>query len=173
MHMWANNLHLFMLYLRQLYSIDLQLIGVVNKTHSWTLPIYLRHSEASFSPISIVSLHLRVAQMPRSSDLAIFVRTTGRQTDRRQTKPIALPLAHARGVIKATIIMQLQHCITHTKVLHLKQLLRNMYIHCMRKHSPNVIINTIEWLSICLNVGNGNDRTSVSKDCVKNHNHHL
>ena len=91
-HMWANNLHLFMLYLRQLYSIDLQLIGVVNKTHSWTLLIYLRHSEASFSPISIVSLHLRVAQMPRSYDLAIFVRTTDRW-------PFALPLAHARGVI--------------------------------------------------------------------------
>ena len=30
--------------------------------------------------------------MPRSPDLAIFVLTT------RQTKPIALPLAHARGV---------------------------------------------------------------------------
>ena len=34
--------------------------------------------------------------MPRSPDLAIFVLTTD---DRRQTKPITLPLAHARGVI--------------------------------------------------------------------------
>ena len=33
--------------------------------------------------------------MPRSPDLAIFVLTTD---DRRQTKPITLPLAHARGV---------------------------------------------------------------------------
>ena len=32
--------------------------------------------------------------MPRCGDLAIFVMTT----DRQQTKPIALPLAHARGV---------------------------------------------------------------------------
>ena len=41
--------------------------------------------------------------MPRSPDLAIFVLTTDRQTtDRRQTKPITLPLAHARGVIIAT-----------------------------------------------------------------------
>ena len=33
-------------------------------------------------------------QMPRTQDLAIFVMTT----DDRQTKPIALPLADARGV---------------------------------------------------------------------------
>ena len=34
--------------------------------------------------------------MPRTRDLAIFMTTT---TDDRQTKPIALPLAQARGVI--------------------------------------------------------------------------
>ena len=42
--------------------------------------------------------------MPRCGDLAIFVTTT----DNRQTKPTALPLAYARGVIKdrdATIIL--------------------------------------------------------------------
>ena len=48
--------------------------------------------------------------MPRSPDLAIFVlttddRQTDRQTDdRRQTKPITLPLAHARGVINAATV---------------------------------------------------------------------
>ena len=41
--------------------------------------------------------------MPRSPDLAIFVLMTDEDdrrqtTDRRQTKPITLPLAHARGV---------------------------------------------------------------------------
>ena len=38
--------------------------------------------------------------MPRYSDLAIFVATTDRQTD----KPIALPLAHARGVMTAKVV---------------------------------------------------------------------
>ena len=33
--------------------------------------------------------------MPRSPDLAIFVILNN---DRRQTKPITLPLAHARGI---------------------------------------------------------------------------
>ena len=35
--------------------------------------------------------------MPKSRDVAIFVPTT--DDDRQQTKPIALPLAHVRGVI--------------------------------------------------------------------------
>ena len=38
--------------------------------------------------------------MPRSPDLAIFVLTTD---DRRQIKPITLPLVHARGVINRFI----------------------------------------------------------------------
>ena len=59
----------------------------------------VKRFEASFSTISTNMLYLRVAQTPRSPDLAIFVLTTDRQTtDRRQTKPITLPLAHARGV---------------------------------------------------------------------------
>ena len=37
--------------------------------------------------------------MPRTQDLAIFVAMT---TDRWQTKPIALPLAHAHGVTMTT-----------------------------------------------------------------------
>ena len=38
--------------------------------------------------------------MPRSPDLAIFMLTTDNdRQQQRQTKPIALPLAHARGVI--------------------------------------------------------------------------
>ena len=45
------------------------------------------------------TLYLRVVQMPRFPDLVIFVL----MTDRRQTKPITLPLAHACGVIKLYI----------------------------------------------------------------------
>ena len=45
-----------------------------------------------FLPNSTDSLCLRVDWMPISRDLAIFVPTTD---DREQTKPIALPLAHA------------------------------------------------------------------------------
>ena len=74
-------------------------IGVANKPQylqrSWALPNDSKHTEASFSAIFTDRLHLRVAQMPRSPDLAIFVLTT----DRRQTKLITLPLAHARGII--------------------------------------------------------------------------
>ena len=79
-------------------------IGMANKMHylwrSWAVPKELKHTEASFSPISTDSCCLRVAQIPISQDMAIFmVTTTDRQTDRRQTKPITLPFAHARGVI--------------------------------------------------------------------------
>jgi hypothetical protein len=61
---------------------------------SWALPNDSKHNEASFSTTSTDLLYLRVAQMSRRSDLAIFVLTDG-QTD----GPITLPLAHARGVI--------------------------------------------------------------------------
>ena len=42
----------------------------------WTLPNDSKHNEASFSTISTDILYLRVAQMPRSPDPAIFVLTT-------------------------------------------------------------------------------------------------
>ena len=60
-------------------------IGVTNKTQylqrSWALPNDSKHTEASFSAIFTdkLTLHLRVAQMPRSPDLAIFVLTTNRR----------------------------------------------------------------------------------------------
>ena len=74
------------------------------KTHylwcSWALPKNLIQSmSASFSPISMDSLCLQATQMPRSWDVVIFMPTTTDDRQRRQTKPIALPLAHARGVI--------------------------------------------------------------------------
>jgi hypothetical protein len=80
------------------HNMGVRLIGVANKTQilirSWTLSNDSKHSEAGFTTISTDSLHLRVAQMPRSRDLAIFVLMTDRQTD------IALPLAaHARAVL--------------------------------------------------------------------------
>ena len=59
-----------------------RLIGVANKKtvlwHLWALP---KHNGASFSTISTVWLCLRVAQVPRSWDLVIFV-LTNRQTNR-------------------------------------------------------------------------------------------
>jgi hypothetical protein len=50
--------------------------------------IDFKHTEAIFSPGSIDSLYLRVAQVPRSRDMAIF----GFMTD----KQIALPLLRMR-----------------------------------------------------------------------------
>jgi hypothetical protein len=60
----------------------------------WALPNDLKHNEAGFSTISTDSLCLRVAQKPRSRDLAIFVLRTDRHTH-------TLPLLRmrARGVI--------------------------------------------------------------------------
>jgi hypothetical protein len=57
----------------------------------------LKHTEASFSPSSIDSLCLRVAQVPKSRDMAIF----GSTDDRRRTKRLLYPLLRmrARGVI--------------------------------------------------------------------------
>jgi hypothetical protein len=77
--------------------IGVRLIGVANKTsylgRLWALPNDSRHKEAGFSTISTDSLCLRVARMPRSPDLAIFV-LTDRQTD-TQTDCFT-PAAHAR-----------------------------------------------------------------------------
>ena len=70
-------------------------IGVANKTQYlqrlWALPNDSKHTEASFLTILMDTLYLRVAQMPRSPDLAIFVLTKDKQT--------TLPLAHVYGVI--------------------------------------------------------------------------
>ena len=52
-----------------------------------------KHAEARFSPNATDSLYLLVAQVPRPRDMAIFVLTTT-----TTTRPITLPLAHARGV---------------------------------------------------------------------------
>ena len=54
-----------------------------------------KHAEARFSPNATDLLYLLVAQVPRPRDMAIFVLTTTTTT----TRPITLPLAHARGVI--------------------------------------------------------------------------
>ena len=61
----------------------------------------MKHIEASFLLILTDSFYLRVAQMLWSQDVAIFMVTT--TTDRRQTKPITLPLVHARGVINCSV----------------------------------------------------------------------
>jgi hypothetical protein len=76
---------------------SLHLIGMANKTqllwHLWTLPNNSKHNEASFMPISTDSLRLRVAQMPRSRDLAIFVMMTDQD---RQTNQLLSPLLRMR-----------------------------------------------------------------------------
>jgi hypothetical protein len=79
--------------------MGVRLIGVANKIsylgRPWALPNDSKHNEAGFSMISTDWLRLRVAQTPRSRDLAIFVLTTD---DRQTHKPIALPLLHAHAV---------------------------------------------------------------------------
>ena len=55
-------------------------------------------TEASFLANSTDSLCLQVTRTTSSQDLVIFVLTTTTDDD-RQTKPIALPLAHVCGVI--------------------------------------------------------------------------
>jgi hypothetical protein len=66
--------------------MGVRLIGMANKKKMclgrlWALPNDSKHNEAGFSTISTDSLCLRVAKVPRSRDLAIFVLTT----DDRQT----------------------------------------------------------------------------------------
>jgi hypothetical protein len=74
--------------------MGVQLIGVANKTlylgRSWALPNNSKHNEADFLMISIDLLCLRIAHMPRSPDLAIFLLTT--DNSRQTHKPTALPL---------------------------------------------------------------------------------
>ena len=68
-----------------------QLIGIANKTQRlrclWALPNNSKHNEAR---ILMDSLCLRVIQMPRSRDLAIFMPTI---TDDRQSR-LLYPLVH-------------------------------------------------------------------------------
>ena len=53
---------------------------------SWALPNNSKHTEASFSAILTDTLYSRVAQMPRSPDLAIFVLTTDNNNNDRQNR---------------------------------------------------------------------------------------
>ena len=64
----------------------------------WTLPNDSKHNEASFSTISTDTLYLRVAQMPRSPDPAIFVLTT-------DTTDHFTPCACARGNKQTTVTL--------------------------------------------------------------------
>ena len=54
--------------------------------------------------------------MPRSPDLAIFMLTTDNDRQQRQTKPIALPLAHARGVIIITPLYTIHFMIDNDMI---------------------------------------------------------
>jgi hypothetical protein len=95
-------------YAHEQKHMGVRLIGVANKTpylwRLWALPNDLKHSGAGFSTTSIDLLCLRVAQMPRSRHLAIFVLTTvNRQTD-TQTNCFT-PAAYARTRGNYTMIM--------------------------------------------------------------------
>ena len=77
-------------------------VGVAN-TNSGFIAIVasVLHREAnlnSFSRFSTERRYIGLTVTPKTLDRAILVTTTDRQTD----KPIALPLAHARGVIRDT-----------------------------------------------------------------------
>ena len=56
------------------------------------MPLDSKHTEAHFWPKLTHSLHLQLANLPRSQDLALFVSMT------TITEPIALPHMHACGV---------------------------------------------------------------------------
>jgi hypothetical protein len=81
---WAESLHCIM------HWIGCLSIGVANKRHylsrSWIVSLNLKHILEFFTDL----LCLRVARVPRSQEVAIFVLTT---------QPITLPLAHVCGVI--------------------------------------------------------------------------
>ena len=64
----------------------MRLIGVAKNAvlrHSWILPNDSKHNGAGFSIILTASFWLRVAQMPRYRDLAIFVLTLWTQDSYR------------------------------------------------------------------------------------------
>ena len=65
------------------------------------MPNDLKHIQTSLSLIPTDWLRLRVAQVPRCRDLAIFVVTTDGQMDRwtdgQTDKPITLPLRMRAG----------------------------------------------------------------------------
>ena len=56
---------------------------VDGRGRSRAAPKESKHTEASFSPVSTDSFCLRVAQMPRSRDVAIFVATDDRKDKTR------------------------------------------------------------------------------------------
>jgi hypothetical protein len=93
--------------MRMRIAHGVRLKGVANKTPYlrplWALPNELKHNGAGFSTTSIDLLCLRVAQMPRSRHLAIFVLTTDRQTDRHPNR-LLYPLLRmrARGVMMSS-----------------------------------------------------------------------
>ena len=72
------------------------------------MPKKSKHTEAGFLPNSMDSLCLRVTQMNRSRDVAIFMPTTTDNNRQQQTmttdKPITLSLEHVRGVINNDVL---------------------------------------------------------------------
>ena len=91
-------LHTMLYYAHAQKAQGVWLICVANKNAvlrcSWALPNDSKHNGASFSTISTVWSYLRVAQIPRSQDLAIFV-LINRQTDGQNR--LLYPLLHMRA----------------------------------------------------------------------------
>ena len=84
----------------------------------------MKRTEASFSPNSIDSSCLRVAQTPRTRDMAIFLLTTMTTTT---TRLITLPLAPARGVMKHIRIFQPS---TPIRPIFCQDFFQNLRISC-------------------------------------------
>ena len=61
------------------------------------MPLDSKHTKANFSPNSIDLLHLQLAQVPRSPDLALILSKTT-----TTTQTIFVPLGHVRRVINNT-----------------------------------------------------------------------
>ena len=102
-------------------------IGVVDRRGQQRLRALLcdsKQTQVSFSLFSTVWLYLQTAQMPRCQDLAIFVQTT--TDDRRQTKPIALPLAHVRRVKIKNHYKNTQHKCAESAHAHFLWIDRHM-----------------------------------------------
>ena len=76
-------------------------------------------------PNSIDSSCLRVAQTPRTRDMAIFLLTT--TTTTTTTRLITLPLAHARGVMKHIRIFQPS---TPIRPIFCQDFFQNLRISC-------------------------------------------
>ena len=108
-----------------------RLIGVANKNavlwHAWALPNDLKHNGASFSTILTVWLCLRVAQVPKSRDLAILCWQTDKQTDRQNRLLYPLLRTRTRGKDHCRLYVFMYRGISTIQLMLQALLLCNMH----------------------------------------------